>query len=130
MSCDVGEVTKNLENELSFHRYTYVKAILQPFLRFSHVTSSSLNSSGEPPTTYSPHAVLQAMNRNKRLGIANISRIGVCKTRGVEHKEPELQSELKDMKVDIAIIPETKKKLKGSKELEHCILLLLACGCV
>ena len=70
------------------------------------------------------------MNRNKRLGIANISRIGVWNTRGVEHKEPELESELKDMKVDIAIIPETKKKLKGSKELEHCILLLLACGCV
>lgn len=35
----------------------------------------------------------------------------------------ELQKELKDMKVDIAVITETKKKLKGSKELEDYIML-------
>ena len=39
MSCDVGEVTERLENEF----------ILQLFFRFSYVTSSSLNSPGEPP---------------------------------------------------------------------------------
>ena len=36
MSCDLGEVTERLENKQSF--------------RFSYVTSSSLNSPGEPPT--------------------------------------------------------------------------------
>ena len=36
MRCNVGEVTERLENELCF-------------FRFSYVTSSSLNSPGEPP---------------------------------------------------------------------------------
>ena len=51
MSCDVGEVKERLENEQSCDvgRFTYVKFILQPFFRFSYVTSSSHNSPGEPP---------------------------------------------------------------------------------
>ena len=86
MSCDVGEATESLDNELCYD-YNYElcsfsnisvtlpmseptppslylrhssfpnpsvasstsKFILQPFFRFSYVTSSSLNSPGEPP---------------------------------------------------------------------------------
>ena len=43
--------------------------------------------------------------------------------RGLVHKDVELQQELKLMSVDTGIIPETKKKLKGSVELEDYILL-------
>ena len=73
MSCDVGEVTERLENELCFtygttHSRTlpslYLRhrsfsnlsiaspasqLILQPFFRFSYVTGSSLMSPGEAP---------------------------------------------------------------------------------
>ena len=62
MSCDVGEVTESLENELrSFRRFTYVTAILQPLRCFTYVTvhsptllfaspmSQALNPPGEPP---------------------------------------------------------------------------------
>ena len=71
MSCDVGEVTERLENELCYittHSPTlpslYLRhrsfsnpsvasptsqLILQPFFRFSYVTSSSHNTHGEPP---------------------------------------------------------------------------------
>ncbi len=73
MSCDVGEVTKRLENELCFTVYSSAHSptlpslylrhssfsnpfvasptsqfILQPFFRFSYVTSSSFNLPGEP----------------------------------------------------------------------------------
>ena len=74
MSCDVGEVSKSLENELS--HFTYITAhsptlpslylhhnsfsnlsiasptsqlILQPFFCLSYVTGFSLTSPGEPP---------------------------------------------------------------------------------
>ena len=54
MSCDVGKVTERLENEQSSFSNPSVASptsqlILQPFFRFSYVTSSSLNSPGEPP---------------------------------------------------------------------------------
>ena len=63
-NCDVGEVTEMLENELQpFRRFTYVTAhsltlpllhlrhssFFKPFFLFSYVSSSSLNSPGEPP---------------------------------------------------------------------------------
>ena len=53
MSCDVGEVTERLENEQSSFSNLSVTSptsqlILQPFRRFTYVTSSSLNSPGEP----------------------------------------------------------------------------------
>lgn len=50
-------------------------------------------------------------------------KIAVWNVRGLYSKEKILQEELKRAKVDIAIIPETKKKLKGSQELEDYILL-------
>ena len=83
MSCDVGEVMERLENQLILQllrHFTYVTThyptlpslyprhssfsnpsvasfksqfILQPFFNFSYVTSSSLNSPGEPPMEFS-----------------------------------------------------------------------------
>jgi len=50
-------------------------------------------------------------------------KIGVWNVRGLYGKEKLLQEELKKAKVDIAVIPETKKKLKGSQEWEDYILL-------
>ena len=61
MSCDVGEVTERLENELpslylchsSFSNPSVAspksQLILQSFFRFSHITGSSLTSPGELP---------------------------------------------------------------------------------
>jgi len=52
-----------------------------------------------------------------------LMKIGVWNVRGFYGKEKLLQEELKKANVDIAVIPETKKKLKGSQELEDYILL-------
>ena len=53
MSCDVGEATENLENELYSWRMSSVspmsQIILQPFFLFYYVTGFSLTSPGEPP---------------------------------------------------------------------------------
>ena len=58
MNCDVGEATERLENELYLRHSSFSNPsvasptsqfILQHFFRFSYVTSSSLNSPGEPP---------------------------------------------------------------------------------
>ena len=88
MSCDVGEMTERLENERA--HFTYVTThsptlpslylrhssfynpsvasptsqfILQPFFRFSCVTSSSLNSPGEPVTSPTSQLILQPFRR-------------------------------------------------------------------
>ena len=50
-------------------------------------------------------------------------KIGVLNVRGLYGKEKLLQEELKKANVDIAVIPETKKELKGSLELDDYILL-------
>ena len=52
-----------------------------------------------------------------------LMKIGVWNVRGLHGKEKLLQEELKKANVDIAVIPETKKKLKGSQELEDYVLL-------
>jgi hypothetical protein len=50
-------------------------------------------------------------------------KTGVGNVRGLYGKEKLLQEELKKKaNVDITVIPETKKKLKGSQELEDYIL--------
>ena len=64
MSCDIGEMTERLENELSnpsvalptsqlilqlFLALPMSQLILQPFFHFSYITGSSLMSPGEPP---------------------------------------------------------------------------------
>ena len=50
-------------------------------------------------------------------------KIGVWNVRGLYGKEKLLLEELKKAKVNIAVIPETKKKLKSSPEWEDYILL-------
>lgn len=65
----------------------------------------------------------QAQKKDKRHGISEELKLGVWNVRGICHKEEELQKELKQADIDIAIIPETKKKLKGSVELEDYIML-------
>jgi len=52
-----------------------------------------------------------------------LMKIGAWNVRGLHGKEKLLQEELKKANVDIAVIPETKKKLKGSQELDDYILL-------
>ena len=53
-----------------------------------------------------------------------LMKIGFWNVRGLYDKEKLLQGELKKkVSVGIAVIPETKKKLKGSQELEDYILL-------
>ena len=61
-----------------------------------------------------------AFNKSKkRLCIGERFKIGVWNVRGLAHKEVKLQLELKLMRVDITIIPETKNTLKGLKELKE-----------
>ena len=59
----------------------------------------------------------------KRTKNSGLMRIGVWNVRGLYGKENLLQDELKKANVDIAVIPETKKKLKGSQEWGDYILL-------
>jgi hypothetical protein len=54
----------------------------------------------------------------KRTKNSGLTKIGIWNVRGVYGKEKLLQEELKKANVDIALIPETKKKLKGSQEWE------------
>jgi exonuclease III len=49
-------------------------------------------------------------------------KIGVWNVRGLYGKEKLLLDELKKADINIAVIPETKKKLKGSQDLEDYIL--------
>jgi len=52
-----------------------------------------------------------------------LMKIGVWNVRGLYGKEKLLQEELKKANVDIAVIKETKKKLKGSQKLDDYVLL-------
>jgi len=59
----------------------------------------------------------------KRTMNPGLMKIVVWNVRGLYGKEKLLHEELKKANVDIAVVPETKKKLKGSQELDDCILL-------
>jgi exonuclease III len=63
-----------------------------------------------------------ARNGTKRYGLYEL-KIAVWNVRGICNKETELGRELKAANTDIAIIPETKKKLKGTKDLRDYVLL-------
>ena len=54
---------------------------------------------------------------------SGLMKISVWNVKGLYSKEKLLKEELKKAYVDIAVIPETKKKLKGLDELEDYILL-------
>jgi hypothetical protein len=60
--------------------------------------------------------------RKKKMN-SGVMKIGIWKVRGIYGKEKPLQEELKKANVDIAVMQGTKKKLKGSQELEDYILL-------
>ena len=57
---------------------------------------------------------------NKNL---KVLRIATWNVRGLCNKEDELMKELTNARIDIAVIPETKKKLQGSTEFKDYILL-------
>ena len=59
----------------------------------------------------------------KRTMNTGLMKIGVWNVGGLYGKKELLQEELKKADVDKAVIPETKKKLKGSQELDDYILL-------
>jgi hypothetical protein len=59
----------------------------------------------------------------KRTMNPSLMKIGVWNVKGFYGKEKLLQEEFKKANVDIAVIPETKKKLKSSQDLEDYILL-------
>jgi exonuclease III len=63
-----------------------------------------------------------ARNRTKRYGL-NELKIAVWNVRGICNKETELGKESKAANTDMAIIPETKKKLKETKDLRDYVLL-------
>jgi hypothetical protein len=52
----------------------------------------------------------------KRTKFSGLTKIGIWNVRGLYGKEKLLHEELKKENVDIAVIPETKKKLKSLQE--------------
>ncbi|XP_039280839.1 uncharacterized protein LOC111056792 [Nilaparvata lugens] len=54
--------------------------------------------------------------KKKRFGITETLIFATWNVRGVNKKEGELMKELKHRKVNVAVITETKKKLKGTKD--------------
>jgi hypothetical protein len=53
--------------------------------------------------------------KDKRAGINDILKLGIWNVRGLGSKEMELNNELKDKSINIAIISEAKKKERGQK---------------
>ncbi|KAJ4428365.1 hypothetical protein ANN_24384 [Periplaneta americana] len=64
-----------------------------------------------------------AQKRNKRFGIERIFKLATWNARGIIHKEIELEKELYDQNIDVAIISETKKKMKGSANLKDYYMI-------
>lgn len=60
-----------------------------------------------------------ARKKDKRLGIQDMIKIATWNVRGIHNKIDELEEELKDKNIDLAIITETKKKQKGSSDLKE-----------
>jgi hypothetical protein len=58
---------------------------------------------------------IKIKNKDKRLGTSEQLHIAAWNVRGLCHKETEPEEELTKMKADVAIITETKKKLKGTR---------------
>lgn len=61
--------------------------------------------------------------RDKRYGIKDYLHIGTWNVPGLTNKLQELQENLKKRKIDIALMTETKKKLKGTQDLEKYTLI-------
>lgn len=65
----------------------------------------------------------QQVRKDKRFGIAEELRIGTWNVRGIAAKESELIKELEEMKVNISVITETKKKMKGTDQIGKHIMI-------
>lgn len=63
------------------------------------------------------------MNKDKRFGISQHIQIATWNVRGLTDKIHELQNELSDRKIDIAVITETKKKMQGTIDLEKYTMI-------
>lgn len=72
-------------------------------------------------TTYSTAS--QDIEKNKRFGISDRLNIATWNVKGFGTKESELEEILKARNVHIAIITETWKKLKGTKDLNHYVMI-------
>ena len=64
----------------------------------------------------------KALKKDKGLGRTNRINLATWNIRGLSHKEIELQNEFKKANIGIAVITETKKKLKGTKDLSEYLL--------
>ena len=62
-------------------------------------------------------------DKNKNNGITDILNVATWNVQGLGNNETELNNILKEYKINIATITETKKKLKGTKELEDYVML-------
>ena len=61
--------------------------------------------------------------KDKRLGISEILNICTWNVRGISNKTEQLEKELKDRNIDIALITETKKKMKGTTDLNSYTMI-------
>lgn len=61
--------------------------------------------------------------KDKRLGIKDRIKVGTWNVRGLNTKEEELIRELNNQNIDIVVLTETKKKLKGTKDIGNYILI-------
>jgi len=106
------------EPEVSYHQ-TYSARVWLSILRTPCPTQNLLRK----------HRTDSQMTTKARKRTMNpgLMKIGVWNVRGLYDKEERLQEEFKKANVDIAVIPETKKKLKGSQELDYYILLYSVC---
>ena len=91
MSCDVGEVTKSLENEQSPVASPTSQLVLQHYFRFSYVTISSLNSPGEPPmaSAHVAAAPLAPASTQAPAPVAVVEDLGFTSLSTVSVKSPK-----------------------------------------
>jgi len=100
--------------EVSYHQ-TYSARDWLSILR-THYPTQNLQRKHRTDSQMTTKARRRTMN-------TGLMKIGVWNVRGLYGKEKLLQEEFKKSNVDIAVIPETQKKLKGSQELDGYIIL-------
>lgn len=69
------------------------------------------------------NGLMTRRGKDKIHGISRILQVGTWNVRGLGNKETELNNELANKKVDVAVVTETKKKLSGTKELENYVMV-------
>ena len=63
------------------------------------------------------------MERKKRLGIHETLNVAAWNVRSIGNKESEFAEEIKIRGINVAVISETKKKLKGTKMIGNYTML-------